>query len=85
MANQIQGLEQEESRMAKYEYYVVESSFVARVGPGTAERLMRDGSWVDYPDRWDVLTNGRLLEDEEKALAKAKQLSQDFDERDAEK
>jgi hypothetical protein len=70
--------------MAKYEYYVVESSFVARVGPGTTERLTRDGAWVDYPDRWDVLTNGRSLENEEKALETAKQLFQLFDKRDAE-
>lgn len=62
--------------MVEYEYYVVESSFVARVGPGTTERLTGDGTWVDYPDRWDVLTNGRLLESEEKALAKAKDLFQ---------
>ncbi len=60
--------------MAEYEYYVVESSFVVRVGPGTTERFMHDGSWVEYPDRWEVLSGGRRLEDEEKALAKAKQL-----------
>ena len=71
--------------MVQYEYYVVESSFVVRVGPGTTERLMRDGMWVDYPDRWDVLINGRLRESEEKARAKAKQLFQLFDERDKER
>ena len=71
--------------MVQYEYYVVESSFVVRVGPGTTERLTHDGTWVDYPDRWDVLTNGRLLESEEKALAKAKQLFHLFDERDKER
>lgn len=60
--------------MGEYEYYVVESSFVVRVGPGTTEQLMRDGSWADYPDRWEVLSAGRRLENEEKALAKAKQI-----------
>ncbi|MEK7287794.1 MAG: hypothetical protein AAB091_04485 [Elusimicrobiota bacterium] len=60
--------------MAKYDYYVVESSFVARVGPGTTERLMPDNTWVAYQNRWEVLTNGRLLENEEKALKKAQQL-----------
>ncbi len=69
--------------MADYEYYVVESSFVARVGQGTTERLKRDGTWEDYPDTWDVLTNGRQLENEEKALAKAQQLFAMFDAEDA--
>jgi hypothetical protein len=69
--------------MAEYEYYVVESSFVARVGPGTTEQLMRDGAWADYPDRWEVLSAGRRLENEEKALAKAKQLFVLADARDA--
>lgn len=68
--------------MAEYEYYVVESSFVARVGPGTTELLTRDGSWVDYPDRWEVLSAGRRLENEEKALAKARHLFELADARD---
>lgn len=69
--------------MAEYEYYVVESSFVVRVGPGTTEQLMRDGSWVEYPERWEVLSGGRQLEDEERALAKAKQLFEQQDAHDA--
>ena len=68
--------------MVEYEYYVVESSFVVRVGPGTTERLLRDGSWVDYPERWEVLSGGRQLENEDKALAKAKQLFELEDARD---
>jgi hypothetical protein len=60
--------------MSEYDYYIVESSFVVRIGPGTTERLMPDGSWEDYPDRWDVLSHGRLLENEAQALVKAKQL-----------
>ncbi len=69
--------------MAEYEYYVVESSFVVRVGPGTTEQLMRDGGWVEYPDRWEVLSDGRQLKDEDKALAKAKQLFEMEDAHDA--
>lgn len=69
--------------MVEYDYYVVESSCVVRVGPGTTEQLMRDGSWADYPDRWEVLSGGRRLENEEKALAKAGQLFEHNDARDA--
>jgi hypothetical protein len=69
--------------MAEYEYYVVESSFVARVGPGTTEQLIRDGSWEDYPGRWEVLSQGRRLENEEKAFAIAKQLFELAEARDA--
>jgi len=69
--------------MAVYEYYIVESSFVVRVGPGTTEQLMRDGSWVDYPDRWEVLSGGRRLESEEEALSTAKQIFELDDARDA--
>jgi hypothetical protein len=58
----------------EYKFYVVESTFVARVGPGTTERLLRDGSWEPYDDRWRVLTEGRELDDEDKAHAKAEQL-----------
>jgi len=60
--------------MPDYQYYVYSSSFVVRVGGGTTERLTRDGIWEDYPYRWEVLTEGRELENEEKALAKAEQL-----------
>ncbi len=69
--------------MTEYEYYLVESSSVVRVGPGTTEQMMRDGSWVAYPDRWEVLSCGRQLEDENTALAKAKQLFALEDARDA--
>ena len=57
-----------------YQYYVVESSFVARVGEGSTEHLLRDGTWERYDDRWRVLTEGRELDNEDKALAKAQQL-----------
>ncbi len=69
--------------MSEYEYYVVESSFVVRVGPGTTERLTRDGSWVEYPYRWEVLSGGLQLDNEEEALATAKLIFELADARDA--
>jgi dipeptidyl aminopeptidase/acylaminoacyl peptidase len=53
--------------MARYEYYVVESSYVVRTRRGRAERLTEDGRWVDYPDLWDVATNGRWVKGGEAA------------------
>ena len=60
--------------MSDYQYYVYSSAFVVRVGRGTTERLTRDGTWEDYPYRWEVLTEGRKLENEKKALEIAEQL-----------
>jgi len=61
--------------MSDYQYYVYSSSFVVRVGKGATERLTRDGTWwEDYPFRWEVLTEGRELENEKKALEKAEQI-----------
>jgi hypothetical protein len=60
--------------MPGYQYYVYSSSFIVRVGEGTTERLTRDGVWEDYPYRWEVLTEGRELENEKKAIEKAEQL-----------
>ena len=60
--------------MPAYQYYVYSSSFVVRVGEGTTERLTQDGTWEDYPFRWEVLTEGRELENEKKALEKAEQI-----------
>lgn len=60
--------------MTVYDYYVYSSSVVARIGEGTTERLMPDGTWIDYPYRWEILTEGRKLENETKALEKAEQL-----------
>lgn len=57
-----------------FQYYVVESTFVARVGVGTTERLRRNGLWEPYDDRWRVLTEGRELRDEGEALTKARLL-----------
>ena len=60
--------------MSDYQYYLYSSFLVARVGKGTTERLMPDGTWVDYPYRWEVLTEGRKLENEKKALEIAEEL-----------
>jgi len=58
----------------EFSYYVVESCMVARAGRGTTERLTREGTWVPYDDRWRVLTEGRRLENEAKALQMAREL-----------
>ena len=50
--------------MADYKYHVYSGAMVVRVGQGTTERLTIDGTWTDYPYRWEVLTEGRLLENE---------------------
>jgi len=59
-----------------YLYYLVESSFVVRVTPDgvEAQRRMPDGRWVDYPDLWDVWTNGRYIDTEEEAMQTAEWL-----------
>lgn len=63
-------------KKSEYMYYVVEHSFIARVGSGTTERLTPDGEWVDYDGRWEVLSNGRLLKNEIHAFRQAKILYQ---------
>ena len=61
--------------MARYGYHVVEGSFVVRMRGGRAERLTAEGGWVDYPDTWDVVTNGRWVKGgEAAALAAAKEI-----------
>ena len=64
-----------------YKYYLVESHMVARAGPGTTERLLRDGTWKSYSNRWRVLTEGVRLKDEEEALATAQELWEQEDRR----
>ena len=59
--------------MADYKYYVYSSSMVVGVGQETTQHLTIDGTWADYPYRWEVLTEERLLENEKKAHQKAKQ------------
>jgi Leucine-rich repeat (LRR) protein len=55
-------------RLAEYHYYIVESSFVARVkgkwGEST-DRLTDEGQWVPYHDLWEVTVNGREVSEEE--------------------
>jgi hypothetical protein len=55
---------------------MVEYAFVVRVNPAMteAERLLPDGSWVEYDDLWDVTTNGRYIDTEEEALRHARDL-----------
>ena len=60
--------------MFGYQYYLYSSFTVARVGKGTTERLAADGTWVEYPHRWEVLSEGRKLENEKEALEIAKEL-----------
>jgi len=61
--------------MAKYEYFLVEGTYLVRLGTRSAEYLKPDGSWRDYADRWDVITNGRLIgTDEAAALREAEAL-----------
>jgi hypothetical protein len=69
--------------MADYTYYMVEGAFVVRVAPGVTERLLRDGSWESYPDRFGVLSEGIQLEDEEEAQETAKELFEQEDALDA--
>ncbi|MBN2493938.1 MAG: hypothetical protein JXR96_05040 [Deltaproteobacteria bacterium] len=59
-----------------YLYYLVEYAFVVRVNQEMteAQRLLADGSWVDYPDLWDVATNGKAIDTQKQALETARQL-----------
>lgn len=61
----------------EHKYYVVESSFVARLGKGTTERYTRDRVWAPYDNRWDVITNGTLLEEDEDPVQVAEELFAD--------
>lgn len=60
----------------EWQYYLVENAFVVRADlqNARAERLMRDGSWTDYPDLADVSNNGRWLKNEAEALAVAQKV-----------
>jgi len=62
----------------KYKYYVVESSFVVRVGKGTVVRYTNEGKWELYPDRWDVITNGTPLDRDEDPVKVARELFKDL-------
>ena len=60
--------------MARYYYTMVEGTYVVRqsLSKDGAERLTPEGEWIDYPDLWDVIMNGRPIASEEEALERAK-------------
>ena len=63
--------------MARYHYYLVEGTYLVRWQwtEGHAEYVKPDGTWHDYPDHWDIATNGRYIgKDDELAMKKAKEL-----------
>jgi len=45
----------------RYEYYIVEGTYLVRWGTKGCEYLKPDGTWHEYSDMWDVTTNGRLI------------------------
>jgi len=55
--------------MPRYDYYLVENTYVARYDreTGRTEQLMTDGTWV-LSMRTREVFNGRPLEDEKDAL-----------------
>ena len=58
-----------------YSYYIVESTYLVRWNIKRCEYLKPDGTWHEYSDMWDVMTNGRRIGDDEKlAMEKAKAL-----------
>jgi len=62
--------------MRKWDYFLVENSFIVRmdVQKSYAERLLPDGSWVEYPDLPDVTMNGRWIKTKAEALKLAKKI-----------
>jgi hypothetical protein len=59
-----------------WKYYIVENAFVVRADlkEMRAERLMRDGSWVDFPSLSDITYNGRQLAGADEAQTEAQEL-----------
>jgi hypothetical protein len=59
-----------------WKYYIIEHAFVVRADLREmyAERLMRDGRWVEFPDLRDITYNGRQVADEAEAMAAAREL-----------
>ena len=62
--------------MTRYFYSLVEGTYVVRQSRSKhgAEYLTPEGEWIDYPDLWDVITNGRPIATEEEALENAKKI-----------
>jgi hypothetical protein len=67
--------------MKKYGYYIVERTYLVRWSTKSCEYIKPDGAWHEYPDRWDVVSNGRYsTDDEEQAMIEAKELFADMEE-----
>lgn len=61
--------------MANYDYCLVEGTYVVRRRDrGGAEYLTPQGAWRAYDDDWDVVMNGRPLENEAEALRTAEEI-----------
>ncbi len=62
--------------MTRYYYSLVEGTYVVRQSRSKhgTEHLTPEGEWIDYPDLWDVITNGRPIASEEEALETAKKI-----------
>ena len=59
----------------RYGYYLVEGTYLVRWGKKICEYLKPDGTWHEYSDEWDVMTNGRhITDDEEQAIKEGKEL-----------
>jgi len=59
-----------------WKYYLIENAFVVRADlkEMRAERLLRNGSWVDFPSIADITYNGRQLKSAEQAQQEAQEL-----------
>lgn len=59
-----------------WKYYLVENSCIVRADltEMIAERLHRNGDWVNFPDLTEITYNGRQLASEPVALAEAREL-----------
>jgi hypothetical protein len=59
-----------------WKYYIVENAFIVRADLKEmfAERLLRNGEWVEFTDVMDISHNGRQLATEEVAMAEARDL-----------
>ena len=67
--------------MPRYRYYLVEGTYLVRWHGNSAEYIKPDGTWHDYADHWDIMTNGRYIgHDDELAMKKAKELFASLDE-----
>ena len=59
-----------------WKYYIVENTCIVRADLKEmyAERLLRNGDWVEFADLMDISYNGRQLATEEIAMAEARDL-----------